>query len=271
MRLQDGAPGANLKWPKLKPHHPIRLILMRGIDLILPPDSLDAAAPVNVERPMTCGYSAEVWSRIDFLEAPVCDGCGLPFAYDQGEGVRCAACMARPRAFARARAACLYDENSRDLVLRLKHVDRPELGRLFALWLSRAAADLLAEADAIAPVPLHRSRLFARRYNQAAEIARPLSRLASRLYLPDTLVRGRQTASQGGKSGRGRRVNVKGAFLVPPGRRRRIEGRRILLVDDVMTTGATAEACAKALLAAGARAVDLAVVARVREATDLTI
>ncbi len=220
---------------------------------------------------MTRGYSAKAWTRIDFLEAPVCDGCGLPFAYDQGAGVRCPACMARPRIFARARAACLYDETSRDLVLKLKHVDRPDLGRLFALWLSRAAAELLADADAIAPVPLHPSRLFARRYNQAAEIARPLSRLTSRLYLPDVLVRGRDTVSQGGKSGRGRRLNVKGAFMVPPDRRKQIEGRRVLLVDDVLTTGATAEACAKALLAAGARAVDLAVVARVREATDLTI
>jgi len=220
---------------------------------------------------MTSGYSAQAWSRIDFLEAPVCDGCGLPYPYDQGAGVRCPACMARPRAFARARAACLYDEASRDLVLKLKHVDRPELGRLFALWLSRAAAELLAEADAIAPVPLHRSRLFARRYNQAAEIARPLSRLSHRAYLPDVLVRGRATSSQGGKSGRGRRINVKGAFHVPPARRGRVEGRRVLLVDDVLTTGATAEACAKALLAAGAVAVDLAVVARVREATDLTI
>jgi ComF family protein len=261
MSLQDGT-----FWPKLKPHHPLRVAFAGVVDLILPPDGFDGG-----ERPMTSGYSAQAWSRIDFLEAPVCDGCGLPYPYDQGAGVRCPACMARPRAFARARAACLYDEASRDLVLKLKHVDRPELGRLFALWLSRAAAELLADADANAPLPRHRSRLCARRYNQAAEIARPLSRLTARPYLPDVLVRGRATASQGGKSGRGRRINVKGAFVVPPARRRRVEGRRVLLVDDVLTTGATAEACAKALLAAGAVAVDLAVVARVREATDLTI
>ena len=201
----------------------------------------------------------------------MCDGCGLPFAYDQGEGVRCPACVARPRAFARARAACLYDEHSRELILKLKHADRPEIGALFARWLSRAAAPLLADVDAVVPVPLHPSRLFARRYNQAAEIARPLCRLAGRRYLPDALVRRRATSSQGGKSGRGRRVNVKGAFEAPAGRGKLLEGRRVLLVDDVLTTGATAEACARALLAAGASAVDVAVVARVREAADLPI
>ena len=198
-------------------------------------------------------------------------GCGLPFPYDQGEGVRCPACVARPRAFARARAACLYDEHSRELILKLKHADRPEIGALFARWLSRAAAPLLAEAEAVVPVPLHPLRLFGRRYNQAAEIAQPLCRLTRKPYLADALVRRRATTSQGGKSGRGRRVNVKNAFETPSSRRKQVEGRRILLIDDVLTTGATAEACAKALLAAGATAVDLAVVARVREAADLPI
>ncbi len=239
----------------------------RTLDLILPPESFDPTQG----SPQTPGFSAAAWSRIAFLDEPVCDGCGLPFPYDQGEGVRCPACTARPRAFARARAACLYDEHSRDLILQLKHADRPEIGALFARWLARAAASLLTEVDVIAPVPLHPSRLFARRYNQAAEIARPLCRLSGKAYLADALVRRRATASQGGRSGRGRRINVKGAFEAPRGRHDRLAGRRILLVDDVMTTGATAEACAKALLAAGATAVDLAVVARVREAADLPI
>ena len=221
--------------------------------------------------PLTSGYSAEAWARISFVEAPVCDGCGLPFAYDHGPGVRCPACTARPRAFARARAACLYDEPSRELILKLKHADRPDLGRLFARWLSRAAFELIAEADAVAPIPLHRSRLFARRYNQAAEIARPLSRLVGVRYLPDALTRTRATEIQGGKSGRGRRQNVRAAFVVADRLRGRVEGRRVLLVDDVLTTGATAEACAKALLSAGARAVDVAVVARVRDSSDLPI
>ncbi len=215
--------------------------------------------------------SAQGWSRIAFIEAPVCDGCGVPFDYDLGAGVRCPACEARPRAFDRARAACLYDDASRDLILRLKHADRPDLGGLFALWLARAAPELLEEADAIVPVPLHRRRLLMRRYNQAAEIARPLGRRAGKAYLADALVRRRDTGTQGGKSGSGRRRNVGGAFVVPPNRLRQVEGRRILLVDDVFTTGATTEACTRALMAAGALAVDVAAVARVREAAQVSI
>jgi ComF family protein len=243
-----------------------RPLARRALDLVMPPQALDGGL-----RPLTSGLSAAAWSRIQFVEAPACDGCALPFEYDMGAGARCAGCVGRRRSFERARAACLYDDASRDLVLQLKHADRPELAGLMALWLSRAAAELLAEADAVAPVPLHPTRLLARRYNQAAEIARPLARRAGLAYLPDVLRRRRDTGSQGGKSGRGRRLNVRGAFVVPPPARRRVEGRRVLLVDDVLTTGATAEACAKALLAAGAAAVDVAVVARVREARDLPI
>jgi ComF family protein len=237
-----------------------------GLDLLLPPDALDGGP-----RPLTTGLSVEAWSRIEFIDDPVCDGCGVPFPYSLGDGVRCPACYAKPRAFARARAACLYDEHSRDLILKLKHADRIDLSGLFARWLSRAAAELLQDADWIAPVPLHPLRLFSRRYNQSAEIARPLARLSRRPYAPDLLVRRRATGSQGGKSGRGRRVNVQGAFEVPPNRASRVAGRRILLIDDVLTTGATAEACAKALLAAGAAAVDVATIARVREAASLSI
>jgi ComF family protein len=179
--------------------------------------------------------------------------------------------MARPRAFAAARAACLYDEAARDPILKLKHADRPDLGALFATWIGRAARELIAEADAVAPVPLHPLRLIKRRYNQAAEIARPLARREGLTYLPDVLIRGRATESQAGKSGSGRRRNVAGAFEVPERKRPLVEGRRILLIDDVMTTGATAEGCARALKAAGAARVDVAVVARVKEMGGLAI
>jgi ComF family protein len=234
------------------------------LDLIFPPQALDGGA-----RPQSGGLSAETWSRVHFLDGPVCDGCGAPFEYDLGS--RCPACLATPRAFDAARAACLYDDLSRDPILQLKHADRVDLAPLFARWLSRAARDLLDEADAVAPVPLHPVRLFRRRYNQAAEVARPLAALAGTAYLPDALVRRRATQTQGGKSGSGRRRNVAGAFEVPPSRRAQVSGRRILLVDDVLTTGATAEACARALKAAGAARVDVAVIARVREAAGLTI
>ena len=237
-----------------------------ALDLIFPPQALDGGA-----APLAGGLSAEAWSRIHFLDGPVCDGCGSPFEYDLGESVRCAACVAKPRAFDAARAACLYDETSREPILKLKHADRLDLAPLLARWISRSAWELIDGADAIAPVPLHPLRLLRRRYNQAAEIARPLAGLAGVAYLPDALVRTKATTTQGGKSGSCRRRNVAGAFRVPPGRAARVAGKRILLIDDVMTTGATAEACARALKAAGAVRVDVAVVARVKDLPGLTI
>lgn len=231
---------------------------------MFPPQALDGGA-----ASMSGGLTAASWSRIHFLDGPVCDGCGAPFEYDPG--ARCAACLAKPRAFDAARAACLYDDVSRDPILKLKHADRLDLAPLFARWISRAARGLIEEADAIAPVPLHPSRLLSRRYNQAAEIARPLSALSGVRYLPDALVRRRATETQGGKSGSGRKRNVAGAFEVPAGRAAQVAGKRILLIDDVMTTGATAEGCARALKSAGAVRVDVAVVARVKEMSGLTI
>lgn len=240
------------------------------LDLVLPPRPLNEAA--GARGPVqSVGLTAEAWSRIAFIEAPVCDGCGAPFEYDLGAGARCAACQARSPSFDHARAACLYDETSRDLILKLKHADRTDLAPLFARWLTRAAADLLPDIDAVVPVPLHRARLLSRRYNQAAEIARPLARRAGLDYLADALVRRRATQSQGGKSGSARRRNVAGVFVVPASRRRQVQGRRLLLIDDVLTTGATVEGCARALKAAGAARVDVAVIARVKEWAVRTI
>lgn len=235
-------------------------------DLLLPPLAHDSP-----EATASAGLTAGAWSRVVFLEDPVCDGCGAAFEMDGGvfAAPRCAACIAQPYAFGRARAACVYDEASRGLVLKFKHGDHQPFAPLFARWISRSAAPLLAEADAVLPVPLHRWRLMSRRFNQAAEVARPLAASAGLEFLPDALIRRVHTTSQGGKSSRGRRLNVKKAFAVTEAGRRRIKGRSLLLVDDVLTTGATAEACARALLEAGARAVDLAVIARVRTAREL--
>ncbi|MEJ0064901.1 MAG: hypothetical protein WDM85_05270 [Caulobacteraceae bacterium] len=123
--------------------------------------------------------------------------CGAPQAYDAGPEARCPACLSRKRAFDRVRAAVTYDEASRDLILKLKRADRTDLASLFALWLSRAARDLIEDADAVIPVPLHPTRLIARRFNQAAEIARPLARRAGLPYLPDVLIRRRDTKRSG--------------------------------------------------------------------------
>lgn len=244
-----------------KPGPRVKGVLRSMVDVLMPPVTFDDGA-----RALAPGLSDRAWSRVTFLEDPVCDGCGLAFEHEAGSlgQDRCPACMARPHTFARARAACVYDEHSRDLILAFKHADRLELSPLFTRWLTRAAAPLLDETDAVVPVPLHWSRLISRRANQAAEIARPLARVTGRAYLPAALIRVRPTPSQGGKSARGRMQNVKKAFAVPEPQARDVRGRRILLVDDVLTTGATADACTKALIEAGARAVDLAVIARVR-------
>ncbi len=234
----------------------------RVLDLLFPPRPLDEGGR-DLEAVQQVGLSANAWARVRFIDAPFCDGCGDPFEVDPGAGVRCPSCQAKPMAFDRARAACLYDEHSRDLILKLKHADRTDLSGLLARWLSRAIADRVGEVDAVVPVPLHRWRLLRRRYNQAAEIARALAHDRSLAYLPDAIVRTRATETQGGRSRLGRRRNVAGVFAVPRGRRSRIEGRRILLVDDVLTTGSTAEGCARALKAAGAASVDVAVIARV--------
>lgn len=265
MRHQDG--GWKERWEAGRSRAvPVLRDFARGLtDLILPPLAHDSP-----EATAQAGLTPDAWSRVVFLEDPVCDGCGAAFEYDGGDFAsdRCAACLAKPYRFERCRAACVYDEASRGLILKFKHGDQQQFAPLFARWLSRAAAPLIEEADAIAPVPLHPGRLLMRRFNQAAEIARPLARDARRDYLPDALIRARATETQGGRSARGRRLNVKSAFAVTETGARRVRGRRILLIDDVLTTGATAEACAKALLEAGARSVDLAVVARVRTARE---
>ncbi|WP_374600261.1 phosphoribosyltransferase family protein [Brevundimonas sp.] len=265
MGVQDGGWRA-----RLKDVGPIVLFgrrMGRGLaDLLLP--SLAHDSP---EATASAGLTPDAWSRVIFLEDPVCDGCGAAFEADSGvfAASRCAACLAQPYAFNRARAACVYDEASRGLVLKFKHGDHQPFAPLFARWISRSAAPLLEQADAVVPVPLHPLRLMSRRFNQAAEIARPLAASSGLAFLPDALVRQTHTTSQGGKSLRGRRMNVKKAFTVTEAGRRQIRGRRILLIDDVLTTGATAEACARALLDGGARAVDLAVIARVRTAREL--
>jgi ComF family protein len=252
-----------------KPGARVRETLRAALDLVLPPQALDEGAGAAAVQ--TQGLSPDLWARIGFIAPPFCARCGSPFEYEMGEGAVCAACQSRKPAYDRARAACFYDEASRDLILKLKHADRTDLAALFARWIGRAAADVLADAEAVVPVPLHRWRLLRRRYNQAAEIARPLARTAGLAFFPDALARLRATETQGGKSGDARRRNVAAAFAVPPAWHRRIEGRRLVLVDDVLTTGATAEGCARALKAAGAARVDVAVIARVKDVTPRPI
>ena len=236
-----------------------------GLDALLPPRCLSCGELVERAGAL-CG---DCWERIDFIAPPFCACCGLPFDYDPGEGTLCGDCLREPPPYERARAVMAYGEASRRLIVGFKHHDRTEGVPAYAAWLSRAGAELLDQAELVVPVPLHWTRLFARRYNQSALLAKALARRGGRPLAHGLLRRIRRTPSQGGLSGAGRRRNVAGAFAVDPRQAGRIAGRRVLLVDDVLTTGSTVAACAKALNRGGAAAVDVLVVARVvRQSRD---
>jgi ComF family protein len=227
------------------------------LDALLPPRCLGCTAAVDVPGRLC----AACWAGVDFIVPPHCDCCGLPFAFDEGEGAICGACVRDQPAFARARAVLRYNGVARSLVLGFKHGDRTHAAPAFAAWMARSGEALLDDAEVVTPVPLHRFRLFTRRYNQSGLLAREIALAAGLDYAPDALRRTRPTPSQGGLTRRARFLNVRGAFKLRGGRD--VAGRRVLLVDDVMTTGATADACAKALVRAGAAAVDVLTLARV--------
>lgn len=230
-----------------------------ALDALLPPRCLACAAPVDAPHRL-CG---RCWAETDFIVPPLCAVCGLPFDVDPGEDALCGACAAARPDFDRARAALRYGGVARNLVLRLKHADRTDLAPALARWMAAAGEALLAEADVIAPVPLHRLRLFARRYNQAALLAARVARLSERPFAPDLLRRTRRTPSQAGLSRSARLRNQRGAFAVRARYADRVQGARVVLIDDVMTTGATVAACARTLKRAGAARIDVLTLARV--------
>lgn len=203
------------------------------------------------------------WPKLRFIERPFCEVMGTPFAFDMGAGFLSAEAIAEPPPFARARAVVVYSGAARQMVQKLKFGDRTELAPWMARWMVRAGAELLAEADLVVPVPLHRSRFFRRRFNQAAELARASSALAQKRFAPEALARVRATRQQVGLAARERQDNMRGAFVVPDASRITVAGCRVLLVDDVYTTGATARAAAAALKRGGAREVDVLTFARV--------
>ncbi len=236
------------------------------LDLVYPPLCAVCRRPVS-EAHALC---AACWGEIGFLDGPGCRCCGLPFEIDPGPDTLCAACHAEPPAFDSARSVMRYDDASKKPILALKRADRHDLVLAFARWLARSGREMLAEADIIVPVPLHRRRLWQRRYNQAALLAHRLAKLSGKPAETLALIRIRPTPSQGEMpSARARRRNVRGAFKVA--RKEAVKGRTVLLIDDVFTTGATISACARALKRAGARKVLVLTLARVVRAGTTTI
>ncbi len=230
-----------------------------AVDRLLPPRCL-ACRTIAPRDGALCGTC---WGGLSFIERPFCACCGLPFEFDVADGAVCGACAARQPAYDAARTVLRYDDASRPLILSFKNGDRMQAGRHFGGWMARAGAELVQRADLVAPVPLHWRRLAVRRYNQSAELARGVAAAGGVELCVDLLRRTRATSSQGGLNRRARRLNVRGAFAVSPRRRRAIRGARILLADDVLTTGATVEAAARTLKRAGAVQVDVLVLARV--------
>ncbi len=230
------------------------------LDLVLPPRCLACGAAVESQGRLC----AACWRSLTFLGPPQCRLCGYPLPHAQPDAPLCGRCAVGPPAYDRARAALRYDEGARSLILAFKHADRTDIAPAFGRWLGHAGAELLADADLIVPVPLHRWRLLKRGYNQAAILARALARETGLLMIPDLLQRHRATPSQQTLSARARLANVTaGAFRTHPWHRRRAVGRRVVLVDDVLTTGATVGACTRVLRQAGVVQVDVLTLTRV--------
>ena len=229
-----------------------------ALNWLLPPVCPATGQDVDVHGTVAPDY----WASLRFIRQPFCNACALPFPHDiggEGSHILCAACIDNPPSFRTGRAALIYDDASRSLILRFKHGDQLQAIRTLAPWLRDAGADVLAGCDVIMPVPLHRWRLLKRRYNQSALLAHRLGKRGGKAVALDGLVRARATPPQAARKRAERIENVRGAFKVKGS----VAGKTVLLIDDVMTTGATLNACAEALIKAGAAAVDVLCVARV--------
>lgn len=244
----------------------VRAVLRTALDLALPP--LCPACREPVEGQALC---PACWSKLSFITRPYCERLGIPFVYDPGPGILSMEAIADPPAYQRARAAVRFDEISRALVHALKYGDRLDLAPMMGRWISHAGRELLAGADALVPVPLHWRRLWARRFNQSAMLAAAISAESGVPVTAGALKRVKPTAQQVGLSRTARAANVQGAFGVPPEAKGSVHGRRLVLVDDVLTSGATVDGCARALLRAGAANVDVLIFARVADPVRTSI
>ena len=236
----------------------LRTTLGLAVDVALPQLCPACREPVG-----DAGLCAPCWSRLSFIAPPYCERLGIPFSFDGGAGLLSMEAIADPPAYGRARAAVRYDDVARTLVQAFKYGDRLDLAPMMGRWMANAGQRLLAEADALVPVPLHWRRQWARRFNQSALLAEVISKASKVPVAYAALKRVKATPQQVGLSQAARAANVQGAFRVPVDGKPEVVGRRLVLVDDVLTSGATVDTCARALLRAGAANVDVLVFARV--------
>ena len=229
------------------------------VHVILPPTCLACRTPVGEGG----GLCPRCWVGAGFIERPYYERLGTPFPSDHGGSLISPAALAEPPAYARARAVARYGDVVRDLTHMLKYGDRLDLVHALGRRMTRAAAELLADADVLVPVPLHWTRLWQRRFNQSSVLARAVSKFSGVPAADHLLARARATPPQFGLARKERARNVQGAFEVPKARRIEVKGKKLVLVDDILTTGATVDACTKVLLRAGAARVDVLVLARV--------
>ncbi|MCB1543585.1 MAG: ComF family protein [Rhodoblastus sp.] len=241
--------------------HVARKAAARALDIVYPPVCIACRRAASGHF----GLCADCWTKMRFIEKPWCDRLGTPFDVDLGQpGLLSPEAIANPPVFSRARSVVRFDDGpARLLVHRLKYYDRLELARPIGRWMARAGAELLDDADLLAPVPMHRLRLIGRKHNQAALLARAVSQETGVPVAMRALERVKPTAPQVGLSKTQRATNLQGAFRVSEAGKLAVLDKRVVLVDDVMTSGATANAAARVLLRAGAKRVDVLTFARV--------
>ncbi|OIQ33145.1 MAG: amidophosphoribosyltransferase [Alphaproteobacteria bacterium MedPE-SWcel] len=238
----------------------LRVRIQTAVSLVYPARCLNCGGLVDSDF----GLCSACWRDTDFISGLVCDSCGIPVpGEDDGQHVECDECLAAPRVWSRGRAAIAYGGQGRRLVLALKHGDRTDLARPVSAWMARAAAPLLAQEPLLVPVPLHWSRLLRRRYNQSALLAQALAARTGCEWCPDALMRTEQTPMLEGRTRQERTTLLEHAIRPHSRMGYRLSGRRVLLIDDVLTSGATLSACTRACYAAGATEVNVVALARV--------
>jgi len=237
-----------------------RALTLAAIRTIYPPQCISCEALVAEEGALC----ATCWPQVPFVFGLCCDSCGVPLpGQDDGTPVQCDECLTLARPWEQGRAVMLYGDKARQILLGLKYYDRLDYARPAGRWLAQRAAPMLAPDTLVAPVPLHWLRFVKRRYNQAALLSAAMARELRLAHCPDLLIRTRYTGTQDGRGREGRFANVEGAFAPHPRQGHRIRGRNILLVDDVMTAGATFAAATEACLSHGAASVRVIALARV--------